>query len=161
MFETHPRAGIVSPLICYAPEKSRRCSEALFDTICGDDVHTPDYRAQPDYWQRGNRPRTIFQWQTADAHGAAMMAPRQILAEAGPMNEDFFLYYEELDWSERIRRRGGRFGCNLPRVLHKESFTVKNPGRIKNLLPDPQQGLVFAVISAPCNAPVFISFYAS
>jgi len=60
------------------------------------------------------------------------MVPRQVLVEAGPMNEDFFLYYEELDWCERIRKAGWQIWVQpAARVLHKESYTVKTLGALK------------------------------
>ena len=45
---------------------------------------------------------------TPYAHGAAMMVRRETLEKAGPMPEIYFLYYEELDWSVRIREQGRR-----------------------------------------------------
>lgn len=62
---------------------------------------------------------------TPYAHGAAMLFRREVLATAGPMTEVYFLYYEELDWSERIRQAGWRIAYD-PRatVFHKESATT-------------------------------------
>ncbi len=40
------------------------------------------------------------------AHGAAMMVSRAALEAAGPMPEEYFLYYEELDWSVTISECG-------------------------------------------------------
>ena len=62
---------------------------------------------------------------TPYAHGAAMMFRREVLEKAGPMSEVYFLYYEELDWSERIRAAGYRIAYD-PRatILHKESATT-------------------------------------
>ena len=61
----------------------------------------------------------------AYAHGAAMMVRRETLEKAGPMPEIYFLYYEELDWSVRIREQGRRIVYD-PRctVFHKESATT-------------------------------------
>lgn len=59
------------------------------------------------------------------AHGAAMLVRRAAIEKAGEMPESYFLYYEELDWSERIREAG--FGIVYdPRatVFHKESATT-------------------------------------
>jgi GT2 family glycosyltransferase len=36
--------------------------------------------------------------------GASMLVSRALLAEVGLMQEDYFLYFEELDWAERARR---------------------------------------------------------
>ncbi|MEG2611884.1 MAG: glycosyltransferase family 2 protein [Alistipes sp.] len=62
---------------------------------------------------------------TPYAHGAAMMLRREVLAKAGYMPECYFLYYEELDWSERICEQGFTILYD-PRctVFHKESATT-------------------------------------
>ncbi len=58
-------------------------------------------------------------------HGAAMMISRTALNTCGPMPEDFFLYYEELDWSARFTKMGFKIRY-IPEavVLHKESASV-------------------------------------
>lgn len=63
--------------------------------------------------------------ETPYAHGAAMMVRRGVVEKAGLMPEEYFLYYEELDWSERIREAGYRIAYD-PRatVFHKESATT-------------------------------------
>lgn len=63
--------------------------------------------------------------ETPYAHGAAMLVRRSVLEKAGPMSEEYFLYYEELDWSLRIREAGFRIAYD-PRctVFHKESATT-------------------------------------
>ena len=63
--------------------------------------------------------------ETPYAHGAAMMVRRTAIEKAGLMPELYFLYYEELDWSERIREAGYRIVYD-PRatVFHKESATT-------------------------------------
>ena len=62
---------------------------------------------------------------TPYAHGAAMMVRREAIERAGMMPEEYFLYYEELDWSVRIREAGYRIAYD-PRatVFHKESATT-------------------------------------
>lgn len=55
-------------------------------------------------------------------HGAAMMINRELLNSVGFMPENFFLYYEELDWSTQMILQGFDLwyepGCT---VFHKES----------------------------------------
>ena len=62
---------------------------------------------------------------TAFAHGAAMMLKREVLDRVGLMNEEYFLYYEETDWSLRIRKAGYRI-VYVPDtcILHKESLST-------------------------------------
>lgn len=59
---------------------------------------------------------------TPYAHGAAMMVNRKALEQVGHMPECYFLYYEELDWSEMFRKAGYEIwydpSCT---IYHKES----------------------------------------
>ena len=59
---------------------------------------------------------------TPYAHGAAMLVKRAIIEKVGYMPEDYFLYYEELDWSIMLKRAGYEIwydpSCT---IYHKES----------------------------------------
>lgn len=65
------------------------------------------------------------QCESAFAHGAAMMLKRETIEKTGLMNEHYFLYYEELDWSTRIKKQGYKI-VYVPNthVLHKESLST-------------------------------------
>lgn len=66
--------------------------------------------------------------ETESIHGAAMMVPRRVLEQVGMMTEIYFLYYEEHDWAEMIKRAGYKvFYQPKGSILHKESLaTGKN-----------------------------------
>lgn len=49
-------------------------------------------------------------------HGACMMVRRDVLAEVGLLDEDFFMYDEDVDWCLRIRAAGWRLWL-LPDAL--------------------------------------------
>jgi len=59
---------------------------------------------------------------TPYAHGAAMLIKREAIEKVGFMPEDYFLYYEELDWSIMFTRAGYEIwydpACT---IYHKES----------------------------------------
>jgi GT2 family glycosyltransferase len=132
LLEATPQAGIVSPLICYHPSQSLS-AERLHVQYAGmprvnpvtgrskmegnGDIHTGQYAAP---------------FKTGYAHGAAMMLPKKVLEQIGPMSEAYFLYYEEVDWCERMHRAGLSVWVE-PRalVLHKESMTMKELGEQK------------------------------
>lgn len=70
--------------------------------------------------------------QTNYAHGCAMMIPRHVLETVGKMTEDYFLYYEEHDWSAAISRKGFQIWYQPNSlVLHKESVSVKKGSVLK------------------------------
>lgn len=70
--------------------------------------------------------------QTGFAHGAAMMVRKEAIDKVGPMSESFFLYYEELDWADRIRRAGFEIWVNMKAtIFHKESVSVGKKSALK------------------------------
>ena len=70
--------------------------------------------------------------ETAFAHGAAMMIKKQALEKAGLMAENFFLYYEEMDWCEKMKRSGYTIALNMQALIyHKESVSVGSKSAVK------------------------------
>lgn len=69
---------------------------------------------------------------TAYCHGAAMMVCKAAIDKAGMMSENFFLYYEEVDWCEHIKRAGyGAWVCTDAVIFHKESVSVGKKSALK------------------------------
>jgi len=59
------------------------------------------------------------------AHGGGMMVPRKVVDEVGALPEHFFIYYEEFDWSEQIKRKGYKIYYQPKSLIyHKESMTT-------------------------------------
>jgi len=57
--------------------------------------------------------------------GAAMLMPMDVIHKVGLMAEVFFLYYEEMDWMERIKRAGYKLAyVHNSLVFHKDSITT-------------------------------------
>ena len=57
--------------------------------------------------------------------GASMFVSKQFIDEVGLLNEDFFLYYEELDWVYRAKVFGyAPDWCETSIVYHKEGATI-------------------------------------
>lgn len=98
---------------------------------------------------------------TAYAHGAAMMVRKAAILAAGPMPENYFLYYEELDWCEMIRRTG-YFVWLEPRAVirHKESRSVGAASPLKEYYMI-RNRVVFIRRNAPAiSALVFYLYFA-
>ncbi len=58
-------------------------------------------------------------------HGAAMMVRRDVIERVGPMTEVYFLFYEEFDWSRRMREAGHTLYYEPDSVVyHKESMSI-------------------------------------
>ena len=117
--EADPRIGLASPKIRYhhTPELIQYAGGRRLNpyTIQGAWI--------------GSREQDLGQYDadrdTDLAHGAAMMIRREVVETVGGLGEDFFIFYEELDFSERVRRSGWTIRyVSGSTVWHKESLTV-------------------------------------
>lgn len=71
-------------------------------------------------------------WKSYYNHGAAMLVPRKVIEKVGLMAEIYFLYYEELDWGEQIRKNGYEiFYVHNSIVYHKASATTVTNSPLK------------------------------
>ncbi len=69
---------------------------------------------------------------TAFVHGAAMIVSRAVIEDVGMMYEDYFLYYEEYDWCQRMKKKGFQaayIGNSL--IHHKESVSTGRESPLK------------------------------
>jgi len=69
---------------------------------------------------------------TPFAHGCAMLLPAMVIADVGLMEERYFLYYEEHDWCQRIRKAGYSISFQpQSKVYHKESISTGKNSTLK------------------------------
>lgn len=68
----------------------------------------------------------LYPKETEVLHGGAMMVRRDVIESVGKMTEDYFLFFEEFDWSRRMREAGYKLFYEPASVVyHKESMTIK------------------------------------
>jgi GT2 family glycosyltransferase len=69
---------------------------------------------------------------TSRAHGAAMMVSRKVVEEIGLMADLYFLYYEEMDYCERIKNAGYSIWYEAEsKIYHKESMATGKGSTLK------------------------------
>ena len=131
IFENNPKVGMVSPLICYFNESAHQEFD-LIQYAGMTQVHSLTARNSTigeKEWDKGQFKEPA---RTAYGHGAAMMVSREVIEKVGLMYNDFFLYYEELDWGERIRRAGFEIWVEpRAKIYHKESASVGKMSTLK------------------------------
>ena len=76
--------------------------------------------------------KTLKTGTTPYFHGAAVMVRREVLKQVGKMSEDYFLYYEELDWSQQFIKADLEIRVDYASfVLHKESISTGKASPLK------------------------------
>ncbi len=131
LFDEVPNLGMVSPLICYFPGEETNDKEVI--QYAGTTPVNP-YTARNSTIgvMEENKGQFDSPYPTPYSHGAAMMIPKKIVHEVGLMPEAFFLYYEELDWCEQIRRAGYEIYVEpRTKIFHKESVSVGKMSTLK------------------------------
>lgn len=118
--EAEKENGGVSPMLkyAYAPDILQFAGFTPFSYIT--------LRNRAIGFNDKDQPRYHTACETASLHGAAMMVSREVLQKAGPMSEDYFLFYEEFDWSARILRAGYKLWYEPAAIVyHKEGMTAR------------------------------------
>jgi GT2 family glycosyltransferase len=63
--------------------------------------------------------------------GSCVFMPIEVLRKVGPISTDYFMYWEDVDWSAVARKKGYKlqvsdYGC----IYHKEGSSIKSLSRI-------------------------------
>lgn len=125
-FETTPQAGIASPKILYYG------SEQIIQYAGSQGINPWTGRSITIGQLEKDRGQHDVSGPTPLIDGAAMMIPRRVIGQVGLMPELFFLYYEELDWCESIKRAGftSHYVASSA-IYHKESMSVGKASVLK------------------------------
>ncbi len=125
--DAHPEVGMVSPKIRYYDEP--------------DVLQYAGFTKMNYYTARNNcigqfeKDKGQYDHLTGETgyiHGAAMMLRREAVNRAGGMPEIYFLYYEEMDWCEQVKRAGYKIWVNMQALIyHKESVSVGGKSALK------------------------------
>ena len=128
VLDEHPEVGMVSPKIKYFSNKEliqyAGYTPLNFYTCRNSCIGL----REEDKGQYDN-----YIGPTAYCHGSAMMVRKKAIETAGLMNPKIsFLYYEELDWCEHIKRAGYQaWVCTEALIYHKESVSVGKKSKLK------------------------------
>jgi GT2 family glycosyltransferase len=119
LLENRPEIGAVSPKIKYFQEPG------LVQYAGFTRMNPWTIRNKAVGYKEPDSPVFDKLTSTNSVHGAAMMVPRRVIDEVGLMPEIFFLYYEEHDWAEMIKRAGYKIYYQpASYILHKESIST-------------------------------------
>lgn len=117
--QKEPKAGLCSPLIVF------HNSGDLIQYAGSTDINSFTGRNKRIGFNEIDKGQYKDPYKTSFAHGAGMFISRKVIEQVGLMPEVFFLYYEELDWCEMVKRANySIFVVPEAKVYHKESASV-------------------------------------
>lgn len=125
--ENNFEIGLISPLILYHEDK-RLIQYAGFSKM----NYLTGRNKTIGKFEIDNGQYDNLSVETGFCHGAAMMCRKLDLAEVGLMDENYFLYYEEMDWCEKFKRNGKKIWfTGRAKIHHKESVSVGKESNLK------------------------------
>ncbi|WP_316796907.1 glycosyltransferase family 2 protein [Pedobacter agri] len=125
--DRNPSIGLISPLILFydQPSTIQYAGYTKMNYLTGRNKDIGGMETNTGQYDAENR-------ETAYCHGAAMMCRKSTLERVGLLSEDYFLYYEELDWCEKFKRAGLKLWfLGKAKIYHKESISVGKESAIK------------------------------
>jgi GT2 family glycosyltransferase len=154
LLEDNPRIGIVSPKIYYYDEPNRLQYAGKgnldFRTGRGQD----EAKLQIDHGQFDQLRETDF------THGACMLVRKKVFSDIGLLTEDYFLYYEELDFCLRARRSGWQLYFTPDTyILHRESASVGKFSPLKTYYMSRNRWLLISRFAPSTSYCMFVAYY--
>ncbi len=121
VFKIYPDAGMVSPKIIFFHSPGKN----LIQYAGGSGINPYTARGGSLGYREEDRGQYDYIRETQLCHGAAVMISKKAILNAGLMPECYFLYYEELDWGEEMKRKGFKiYYSGHSTVYHKESVST-------------------------------------
>ena len=125
--EANHQIGLLSPLLLYFDEKDvvQYAGFTPMNYLVARNAYIGQFEKNTGQFDDQT-------YQTGFCHGAAVMCRKTDLQKAGLMDENYFLYYEELDWCEKFKRIGKQvWFTGKTYVYHKESISVGKASPLK------------------------------
>lgn len=128
--DEHPRAGVCGPGL-FDSDGSRQHSAFRFPSLAQIymDLYPVNWRLResrlngryPKAWYERGEP-----FQIDHPLGAALLVRPAAVKQVGLLDEDYFIYAEEVDWCIRIKRAGWQIWC-VPsaRIIHHEARSTR------------------------------------
>ncbi|MBX2876922.1 MAG: glycosyltransferase family 2 protein [Saprospiraceae bacterium] len=126
LMEENRQIGIVSPKIYYAdtPNTLQYAGINGIHRFTGRGLNQAKQKLDDGSFDQSGT--TYF------AHGACMLVRAEVFQQVGVLSEDYFLYYEELDFCEAVRAAGWEiFYTAESYIHHRESSSIGKTNPLK------------------------------
>jgi GT2 family glycosyltransferase len=144
--QENPKVGLLSPIICEANNDNLWFAKGEIDFLRMRTLHI-----QPTKQELAAKT-----YKSEFLTGCALLIKKELIEKIGFLDERFFLYYEDVDYSLRASRAG--FDCLVApeaKISHSEESKL-NPNKIYYLV---YSGLLFFYKWAPLYLKPYIAVY--
>ncbi len=142
--ENNPKIGIISPLIFWKKTKQVWFSGGKIKWLTMKAINENEMRSGKYY-------------ASGFITGCSMLIKRTVVEKIGPLDDNFFLYYEDADFSCRVRRAG--FLTVVEPSSHIYHFETSGPAVGDKLYHLVFSGLRFFEKNSSVGVKIWISFY--
>jgi GT2 family glycosyltransferase len=113
-FNSNAKLGVVQPLICFLHQRDRIWSAGgKWNSFLGRSITLGDRKMLNEYPIK-DRP---LDWAT----GCCMLISREALLATGLLNENYFAYFEDVEWSLRFRDKGCEIALARKALIYHEA----------------------------------------
>lgn len=133
--DAHPDVGAVGPMLLNTDgslQKNGRTFPTPWREFLG---HTGLRNLMPNRpnWEYGRDDFDVA-WETDTVTGACLLTRHTIMDQVGMLDEEFFMFYEEVEWCWRIKKAGWKI-LYLPesRVKHHWMGSVRQQSRVMTI----------------------------
>ena len=126
-FQQNKHIGIVSPKIIFY------YSEGIIQYAGTKEINPMTCRGETIGYMQKDDAQFKHVSQTNLCHGACMMLSREVIDRVGLLDENYFMYYEEYDYCERVKHAGYQiYYDGRSHILHKQSISVGKNSPLKS-----------------------------
>jgi len=113
-FYPNPKLGVIQPLICFLHQRNKIWSAGgKWNSFLGRPITLGDRKNLEDYPLKDSS----LDWAT----GCCMLISREALLATGLLNEDYFAYFEDVEWSLRFREKGFEIALASKAFIYHEA----------------------------------------
>ncbi len=150
--ESAPDVGMTGPVVYEFAERDR-IQSAGFSICVG--------RGSTEPLLQGKTKTAINREKTAEfcdgLSGTCLLVKREVLEKAGLIPENYFLFFEEMEWCLHIRKNGYKLATVLTAaVYHKGSATLKKTGTLSRYYMARNQALFVRRNGTPLDVFTFL-----
>jgi GT2 family glycosyltransferase len=176
--DTLVRPGFVDPLLAQLKKKTVGVVSPLIYFASGYEFHHDSYTEKERgkvVWYAGGKIdwENVYAWHwgvnevdhghfyraepTDFATGCCMAVSRTVIEQVGMMDERYFLYMEDTDWSVRIKKAGYKLLFEPSSVIwHKNAGSTGGPGSALHQYYQARNRILFARQYAPLRSKVAV-----